>query len=466
MTAIHHKPSRAKRIQATARRLSVVSATSTPRRRLIRSVSPCYELLVNHAEIHSTQSRFVKATSCLLPLLSACVLLGAEPKPPEMRHFEGRVVKRASGQFDVSNGFYCASFPKEKTAALEPYLGKFVDVDFSMTEGGAAFGRWSFDQIQRITVIEETSETFPIAVTIEPIKQVFHSSEPIVAKVTLDNRSKQIQSLAMSSSHAVLSKDYEKVFWLEPDNHYYPTKSYRFEGEPDIGKLNPGGRLVFTIESRHMAEPGEYDLSYVLCLGVRQRYCVSESVHVEVASAPDGDRVVVLKSWLKTAALEQRIKIANELAEMGDRWAADEFLTQLKTGMYLGNGFFYREAYVFAFRHGGEAGERLMMDLIEHDKFQESAQDFIQFAFISKNRLRLLTDLSSCQHAVEMNLQDWVEHPRICDITADVLMQQTRGKMQFPRKGSKVERNEAVARVQSALRTNPQIFDGLKSNEP
>jgi hypothetical protein len=314
--------------------------------------------------------------------------------------------------------------------------------------------------------VEETAEAFPITVTIEPIKEILPSSEPIVAKVVLENRSKQVQSLAMSSSHAVLSRDYEKVCWLEPDNHYYPTKSYRFEGEPDIGKLNPGGRLVFTIESRHMAEPGKYDLSYVLCLGVKQRYCVSKTVHVEVAAAPDGDRVAVLKSWLKTAALEQRIKIANELAAIGDRWAVDEFLAQLRTGIYLSNGFFYREAYQFAFRHGGEAGERLMMDLIEHDKFQESAQDFIRFAFISKNRLRLLTDLSSCQHAVEMNLQDWVQHPRICDITADVLMQQTRGEMQFPRNGTEAERNEAVARVQQALKANPNLFDGLKNAEP
>ena len=301
---------------------------------------------------------------------------------------------------------------------------------------------------------------------IEPTKKVFASSEPIVAKVVLENRSKQAQSLALSSSHAILSQDYEKVFWLEPDNHYYPTKSYRFEGEPDIGKLNPGARLVFTIESRHMAEPGKYDLSYVLCRGVRQRDCVSESVHVEVVAAPDGGRVAVLKSWLTTAALEQRIKIANELAATGDRWAVDEFLAQLKTGMYLGNGFFYRQAYEFPFRHGGEAGEKLMMDIIEHDKFQESAAEFIRDAFISKNRLRLLSDLLSCQHAVEMNLQDWVAHPRICDITADVLMQQTHGKMQFPRKGSEAERNEAVTSVQTALKTNPQSFDRLKSNEP
>lgn len=407
----------------------------------------------------------MKITWPRLLLLLACQLFGAESKEPVVHHFEGKVVKRADGQFDVFNGFYCASFPRQKTAAFAPYLGKFVDVEFSMTEDGAGFSRWRFDQIQRVTVISETPESFPITVTIEPTKKVFTSSEPIVAKVILENRSKQIQSLALSSSHAVLSKDYEKIFWLEPDNHYYPDKSYRFEGKPDIGKLNPAARLVFTIESRHMAEPGKYDLSYALCRGVRLGDCFSESTPIEVVAPKDGERVAVLKSWLKTAALEQRIKIANELAAMGDGWAVNEFLAQLRTGMYLGNGFFYREAYVFAFRHGGEEGEKLMMELIKHDKFQESAEEFIRFSFVSKNRLRLLTDLSSCQHAVEMNLQDWVEHPRICDITADVLMQQTRGKMQFPRKGSEAERNEAVASVQNALKTNPQIFSRLQSNE-
>lgn len=380
-------------------------------------------------------------------------------------HFEGRVVKRASGSFDVSNGFWCASFPKQKTASLASCLGKFVDVTFSMVEDGIGFGRGgSFDEIQRITVIGETSEAFPIAVTIKPTKKVFTSSEPIVAKVTLENRSKQIQSFWLTSSHTILSRDYEKVFWLEPDNHYYPEKSYRFEGKPDIGKLNPGGRLVFTIESRHMAEPGKYDLSYVLSRGARQRSCISELAPVEVVAAADGDRTAVLRSWLKTAALDQRIKIANELAEKGDRWAIDEFLAQLKTGMYLGNGFFYHQAYEFPFRHGGEAGEKLMMDIIEHDKFQESATEFIRDALISKNRLRLLSDLLSCRNAVEMNLQDWVKHPRICDITADVLMQRTRGKMKFPREGSEKERDDAVVRVQGALKARPQLFDGLKSD--
>lgn len=383
-----------------------------------------------------------------------------------LRHFEGRVVRRASGGFDLSNGFYCASFPKEKTASLAPYLGKFVDAAFS-ERPRFGWGGESFDEIQRITVIEETPEAFPIEVTIEPGKAVFASSEPIVAKVVLHNRSPQVQSFWLISSHAVLSQDYEKAFWLEPDSHYYnPEKSYRFEGKPDLSKLDPGGSMAFTIESRHMAEPGKYDLSYVLTPGVRERNCVSESVPVAVVSAADADRVAVLRSWLKTAALEQRITIANELAEKGDQWAVDEFLAQLKTGMYLGNGFFYHRAYVFPFRHGGKAGEKLMMDLIERDKFQESATEFIRDVFVSKNRLRLLSDLLSSQHAVEMNVQDWVEHPRICDITADVLMQETGGKMQFPRKGSMAERDDAVARVRSALKADPQVFEGLKDERP
>lgn len=104
-----------------------------------------------------------------------------------------------------------------------------------------------------------------------------------------------------------------------------------------------------------------------------------------------------------------------------------------------------------------------MIDIIKRDKFQESAAEFIRNAFISKNRLRLFGDLLSCQNAVEMNLQDWVKHPRICDIAADVLMQRTRGKMKFPREGNEQERDDAVARVQSALNANPQMFDGLKT---
>lgn len=367
------------------------------------------------------------------------------------------VVRRDSGQLDVSNGFSCAPFPKDKVAALVPHLGKYVDVEYTMS-GNEPYA-CAVDRIQRVTVIEDTAENFPIEVTIEPIKRVFLSSEPIIAKVVLHNRSKQTQPLQLTSSHALLAQDYKKVFWLEPDNHSYPEKSYKFNGFPSYGKLMPDQRLVFTIESRHMAEPGQYELSYVLVRGVGDRYCASKLAHVEVVVPPDGDRVAVLKCWLKTAALEQRIKIANELGAMGDKWAVDEFLNQLRTGMYLGNGYFYREAYVFAFRYGGTEGERFMMELIKNDKFQESAEEFIgSAAFVSRNRLHLLGELLSCQHAVEMNLQDWVEHPRICDITADLLMRQTRGEMKFPRKGREEERNQAVSHVQSALKENPQVF--------
>lgn len=383
-----------------------------------------------------------------------------------LRHIEGWVVKRSHDGFDLWNGYWCPGFAKTKTAALAPYLGKFVDVTFSVVENEMGFGRGgSFEEIQRITVIEDTSEAFPIAVTIEPTKKIFTSAEPIKAKVTLENHSKVTQSFGLAHhSHATLSRDYEKIFWLEPDDHAWPEKSYRFDGQPDIGKLAPGKRLVFTIESRHMAEPGKYDLHYVLSRGARLRVCASELAPVEVVPAAGGDRVAVLRSWLKTAALEQRIKIANELAENGDRWAVDEFLAQLKSGIYLGNGFFYHQAYEFPFRHGGEEGEKLMMNIIKRDNFQESAAEFIRNAFISKNRLRLFADLLSCRNAVEMNLQDWVKHPRICDITADVLMQRTRGKMKFPREGSEKERDDAVVRVQSALTANPQMFDGLKAD--
>ena len=404
----------------------------------------------------------MKAVCLLAFWLSACGFVFAERMPPGNYHFEGRVVKKADGRYDVSNGYYCAQFPKEKATGLKSYLGKFVDVEFSEIANEFSDPGTTFGEIQRITVIEETPEVFPVLVTIQPTKKRFDVSEPIVAKVTLENRSKMEQSLEMTSSHAVLSKDYDKVFWLEPDNHYYPKQSYRFKGDPDIGKIEPGGRLVFTVESKHMAEPGEYDLSYVICLGVEQRNCVSTLVAIKVTRPADSDRVAVLKSWLKTASLGQRIEIANELAKMGNHWAVDEFLAQLRTGMYLGNGFFYENAYRFAFEYGGEAGEKLMMDLIERDKFQESATTFVRLAFVSKNRMNLLTELLSSKHALEMNLQDWVAGPRICDIAADALMQSTGGKMHFPRNGSGPERNEAVAHVQRALKENPEIFTSLK----
>ncbi len=405
---------------------------------------------------HALQGAEIKATAVEI----------TQPRPPQIDHFEGRVVRRASGEYSVTNGFYCFQFPAAQAAALAPYVGRYVDVEYRMVQSELHFYHQAFDRILSVTPIEETPEALPIAVTITPVKPVFTSAEPIVARVVLENRTQEVLSLALTASHAMLSRDYEKVFWLEPDNHSYPEKSYRFEGRPNLGKLAPGERLVFTIESRRMAEPGRYDLNYVVCQGVRMRDCFSAFVPVDVVAAAGAGRVAVLKSWLKKAALEQRIEIANELVKLGDPTVAAEFLEQVKSGIYRANGFFYRSAYEFAIRHCAEPGERVVMTEIKWAKFQERAADFMPFLFKSKNRVPLFADLIACRAAMEYNLQDWVEHPRICDIAADLLMSQASPEMEFPRLGSEAERDAAVARVQRALQETPQMFSGLKNKLP
>src|SRR6202000_651316 len=99
------------------------------------------------------------------------------------RHFEGRVVQRQSGALDVWDGSYPAGFSEKHAAALTPYNGKFVNVIFGMPEGKGFHKAPPRDEIQRVTVLEDTPHNFHIEVTIEPAKGEFTSLEPIVAMV-------------------------------------------------------------------------------------------------------------------------------------------------------------------------------------------------------------------------------------------------------------------------------------------
>lgn len=434
---------------------------------------------MNLSMLHPSSWRCVLALGALGLGLMAHPLHGAEikstavditlsqpqPRPPQIHHFEGRVVRRASGEYVVTNGYHCLQLAAGTAALLEPHMGRYVDVEIRMVHSENSLTRLEFDRILSITAIEETPEALPIAVTITPVKPVFTSAEPIVVKVVLENRTQVVQPLALGSSHAVLSSDYETVLFLESDDHYsHPEKSCQFEGRPAPGKLMPRERLVFTIESRRMAKPGRYDLNYAVCQGAHIRDCFSAFVPVEVVAAAGADRVALLKSWLKKASLEQRIEIAYELVKLGDPTVAAEFLEQVKSGIYHERGRFYRSAFEFAIQHCGEPGERVVMTVINGTKFQERAVDFMRFLFKSKNRLPLLAHLIECRAALENNLQGWVEHPRICDIASDLLMSKATPKMAFPRLGTEAERDAAVARVQRALQETPQMFSGLKDS--
>ena len=51
-----------------------------------------------------------------------------------------------------------------------------------------------------------------------------------------------------------------------------------------------------------------------------------------------------------------------------------------------------------------------------------------------------------------------MEQPRICDITAALMMGYSEGKMKFPEAGSLDERNQAVDTVKVALKQTPEMF--------
>ena len=84
---------------------------------------------------------------------------------------------------------------------------------------------------------------------------------------------------------------------------------------------------------------------------------------------------------------------------------------------------------------------------------------------LSDRRRSLSEDLLSCNYPVEMNLQDWTRHPRICDIVAAFLMRSTNGKVQFPINGSVSERDKAIAMVQRAIKEDPDFFPVLRVHQ-
>lgn len=411
------------------------------------------------------------ARNLMLALLIACILGSpcmAETLPPGKYDCWGRVVKRADGALAVFWGRGCHRFPKKLHIQLRPHVGKFVKVEYTRIreEAGilSAVGS-SIGQIDKVSVLADAAAQLPVVVTAKPTKTVFKLAEPVKVRVTITNQSAKKQSIQLGVSHAVLCQDYQQRLVLEPDGHYYDKSPYGLPKGSVLRILAPGQKLEFTVTSQVMADPGTYQLLYSLSVGLTKLRSQSEIEQVTVGKAGNKtEEQESLKKWLSIATVGQRIKIAGQLLRFGDTSGTEEVLRLLKANEYSKAHYCNGAAFRFAWQHGGKKGEAVMLALIKRQTKQDYALRMIETIHLSPNRLQLLQELLTSTKSTHRDISGWIDEPRICDITAAWLMGYTKGKMKFPRKGSRGERDQAVASVKKTLKQNPSFFHVLSKS--
>ena len=398
-----------------------------------------------------------------LPIICAALLASqqnaiAESIPPGVDHVDGRVIKDQSGRVGLFTGgiFH---FPPDQEAKLEGHLGEFVDCEYMRVADQVSFSGGRVGPISKIKVIAESPDKLPVTVKVTPSKAAFSISEPVVCRIELENRSSEIQNLgSMIVASTLLCQSYEEKLRLESDMHYYELDAYAFEGSTRPVSLAPGAKVSFKVTAARMAEPGEYQIVHILSLGPRDLSMQSEFARVEILPADKGTRHDAVRHWQPIASRDQSINLASELADLGDRQAFDFFLGQLKNGRYTPRGFCYDRAYELAFQKGGEAGEEIMMELIEKQRGQDKVGRMLPGIRYSPRKVDLLMRLLANKQETMRDISGWVDSPRICDVTADWLAGYADGKMVFPESGSLTARDSVVVKVTQFLKANPTTF--------
>ena len=209
-----------------------------------------------------------------------------------------------------------------------------------------------------------------------------------------------------------------------------------------------------------MAKPGEYDA--VIVLGViSDRPVLSNAVRVSVRKPKDkNEETAALLKWLTRAEPMQRIRIAERLLERGDRSGIDTVLAML-SGKSANKLYSASPAYAFVWKHAGERGEHLLMDLLKRQTRQSGALSIIEEVYRSDRAIALLQTMLADRRETARDFSGWCERPRICDVTASWLCGYTDHIMKFPKVGSTQERDRAVATVIVELEKDPAHFEVL-----
>jgi hypothetical protein len=404
-----------------------------------------------------------------LPILCVALLalqLNAvgESIPPGIDHAYGRVVKNKSGRVGLFNrGVF--HFPTDQEGKLEGLLGQFVDCEYQRLADQMSFSGSRVGPIVNVKVVAQSPDKLPVTVNITPAKTTFEISEPVVCRVELENRSSETQNLgSMIVASTLLCQSYEEKLQLESDMHYYELDAYEFEGGKRPASLAPGDKVSFKVSSSRMAEPGEYQVVHIVSLGPRELSMQSEIAKLVVLPAEKNARHNALKRWQPVASRDQSIKLASELMDLGDREGFNLFLRQLEEGRYTPRGFCYDRAYELAFQKGGEAGETIMMEVIDKQRGQDKVGRMLSGIRHSPRKVDLLLRLLANKQETMRDISGWVDSPRICDITAGWLAGYTDGKRVFPESGSLLERHDAVKKVIEMLKADPTAFRVLRAD--
>ena len=112
-------------------------------------------------------------------------------------------------------------------------------------------------------------------------------------------------------------------------------------------------------------------------------------------------------------------------------------------------------------KHAGERGERLLMDLLKRRIRQGGALGIIEEVYRSDRAIALLQIMLADRRETARDFSGWCERPRICDVTASWLCGYTDRTMTFPKAGSTQERDRAVAAVIAQLEKDPTLFEVL-----
>ncbi len=405
------------------------------------------------------------------PLLLLAVFVSsgvAETFPPGKYDCSGRVVTKSNGETAVFWGAGQYQFPQKLQKQLKPYVGKFVRVDYTRISEQEA-GIFSFigsviGRIDKITELAGSAKDLPVAVVAKPTKREFQHGEPIRVDVTITNHSGAPQHLQLGASHTSLCQDYLGKLVLEPSDHYSSARPYGLPAGPVLRTLQPEKDLRFTVTSKQMARPGNYQLVY--CLSISNALGSQSEFADIVVSAPknDAERKRNLRKWLTSATVGQRVQIAEQLLALGDDSGKTEILRMLNADGYSKPRYCDSEAFRFAWKHCGEEGLTAMMSLIRRQRNQDYALRMIENVYLSPERVELLKQLLACTHQTRRDISGWVDEPRVCDIAAAWLMGYTEGKMRFPRSGTEAQRDEAVAIVLKQLEQKPDFFHVLSDN--
>lgn len=403
--------------------------------------------------------------SAIVAVSLACLITAssfAESFPPGKYQCIGRVVKRDNGEILVFNGG-TPCFPKKLQEQLKPYVGTFARITYmrvSQEEAGILSPEGSvIGSIENVTVLANNPAELPLQVILEPTKREFDFAEPISATITVKNQSDSTQTLVLRCSRTGLYRNYRQSYILEGDNHYWDKKPYGIDYVPT---LKPGEELQLKLTSVSMADPGDYQMVFILCVERAKLECQSEVVEVKVHKPEsEAEEVAGLKAWLRRATKGQRIEIAKRLLKHGEECGTEEVLRLLKAGEYSKENYCNSAAFRFAWRHGGEKGKKIMLKLILGEKNQEHVLRMIEDIYLSPRRLDLLEKLLKCKKLTYRGISGWVDKPRVCDITAAWLCGYTDGKLVFPKKGPPAKRDNVVKQVLARLRDEPPFFEVL-----